>query len=160
KPFIPKMAARISDTDARYYAIARILLEEDFQALMTLNPSTIYLLFHKMNLFLDELLEDIERGSISSRFAIGDEVRAYVEATYRPSVARRRALEAALSAEAPRLRASAAWPGLRLVVSWRSPMLAPYLELLEPHLEGVIGRDYISMASEGIISIPVRDGKS
>jgi GH3 auxin-responsive promoter len=160
KPIIPKIVARIADTEARYYAIARILLEEEFHALMTLNPSTIYLLFHKMNVFKDQIFEDIEMGTISAGLPFGDDVRAYVKETYRPNPERRSALEASLSRDEPRLRASSAWPNLKLVVSWRSPMLAPYLRLLDPHLANVASRDYISMASEGIISIPVRDGKS
>ena len=39
-------------------------------------------------------------------------------------------------------------------------MLQPYLRMLEPHLVGVAGRDYISMASEGIIAVPVQPGGS
>jgi hypothetical protein len=52
------------------------------------------------------------------------------------------------------------WPELELAISWRSPMLAPYLRLLEPHLAGIAARDYLSMASEGVLAIPLRDGES
>lgn len=160
RPMIPKAIARIPDADARYYAIARVLLEEDVHALMTLNPSTIYLLFKKMDEHRARLLDDIEAGRLSDHLDFGDEVRAHATATFRPNPARRAELEATLLAEPPHLRAARAWPNLRLVVSWRSPMLRPYLRLLDPHLEGVAGRDYISMASEGIIAIPLRDGAS
>jgi hypothetical protein len=37
-------------------------------------------------------------------------------------------------------------------------MVAPYLKLLEPYVGSVPHRDYISMASEGIIAIPLEDG--
>ena len=42
-PIIPKSIAQISDSDSRYYTIARILLEQEFSVIMTLNPSTIVL---------------------------------------------------------------------------------------------------------------------
>jgi hypothetical protein len=39
-------------------------------------------------------------------------------------------------------------------------MVCPYLQLLDPFLRKVSQRDYISMASEGIIAIPVEDAES
>lgn len=137
-PIIPKEVAKIPDPEARYYAIARILMTEKFSALMALNPSTIYLLFKKMNDHAPALIAEIARSGNSARAA---------------------ELEAILGLGAG-LPASSVWPALKMVISWRSPMLQPYLRLLEPHLQGVTGRDYISTASEGIISIPVRDGGS
>ena len=40
-PLVPREVSRIEDHEARYYAIARVLLERDFTAIMALNPSTI-----------------------------------------------------------------------------------------------------------------------
>ncbi|MFO0722501.1 MAG: GH3 auxin-responsive promoter family protein [Myxococcota bacterium] len=160
KPIIPRAVAKIAGTDARYYAIARILVEERFSGLMTLNPSTLWLLFQKMNEFKEELFQDVEQGGLSARFDVAPEARRAVEETYRGNPARAAALRAVLNAEEPQLRAHAVWPELKLSVSWRSPMLAPYLKLLEPHLFGVKSRDYLSMASEGVISIPVEPEKS
>lgn len=133
KPIIPKEVARIPDADARYYAIAKVLLQEEFSGIMTLNPSTLLLLFQKMGRHAEELIADI--AQVNS--------------------ARAEALKRILRADEPRLLAKDAWPNLKLVVCWRSPMLAPYMRLLDPHLEGVGQRDYISMASEGVMSIPI-----
>lgn len=160
KPIIPRAVAKIEGTDARYYAIARILAEERFSGLMTLNPSTLWLLFQKMNEFKDELLRDVRRGGLSDRFNVAAGARAIVEETYRGNPARADAIEATLDSAEPFLRASRVWPGLKLVVSWRSPMLTPYLRMLEPHLVGVHSRDYLSMASEGVMSIPIEPEKS
>src|SRR5438445_779730 len=74
--------------------------------------------------------------------------------------ARARALHGAIARTSGRLLASAAWPGLKLAVFWRSPMLQPYVRLLAPHLSSIAQRDYLSMASEGTMSIPVTDGAS
>ncbi len=160
RPIIPKIVAKTKDTEARYYALARVLLEEEFTGLMTLNPSTIFLLFQKLNEHASALIEDVRRGGIRDDLPLSDEARAYVGETYRGNAARAELLGALRAAAGGQLLASQVWPALSLVVSWRSPMLQPYLRMLEPHLTGVSGRDYISMASEGIIAIPTVPGAS
>jgi hypothetical protein len=158
KPIIPKVVARISDPEARYYAIARVLLEERFSGIMTLNPSTLLLLFERMSMNREALIRDVERGGTESELRIPDEARAHLREVYPGNPARAAELRSNLRNGG--LFAFSAWPSMRLVVSWRSPMLAPYLRLLEPHLEGVGARDYISMASEGVLAIPVEPSVS
>jgi hypothetical protein len=52
------------------------------------------------------------------------------------------------------------WPNLEVLICWRSPMVFSYIELLRQHLGTVPQRDYILMASEGVIAIPFEDGVS
>lgn len=159
QPLIPKAVAQLGDSDSRYYAIARILLEERFAVIMTLNPSTILLLFQKVEQYAEALLHDIEHGGITAPgLSVSDDVRAYVAERYPGNPARAaqlRALEAP-----PGLLAHRLWPELALAICWRSPMLAPYIELLTPHFEGVAQRDYILMASEGVMAVPIADDTS
>jgi hypothetical protein len=179
---LPKSVGAIADSAARYYAVARILAEEDVSLFMALNPSTILLLFRKMNELGDRLIDDVERGGISDRIDVGAEVRAHVAARYTGNPSRAAELRALLSchddddgggggsnsgeetplptSDPPQLLAHRVWPNLKLVVSWRSPMQRPYLDLLAPHLRAVPQRDYILMASEGIIAIPHEDQRS
>lgn len=159
KPIIPKSVAQIGDPDSRYYAIARILLEEQFAVIMTLNPSTILLLFQKVGQYAEQLIADIERGGIGAELAVGDEVRGYVAQTYGGNPRRAEQLRA-LHRGGPGLLAHRAWPELSLAICWRSPMLQPYIDLLAPHLHGVAQRDYILMASEGVMAVPLEDGRS
>jgi GH3 auxin-responsive promoter len=156
---LPKFIGAIADSSARYYTVARILAEENVSLFMALNPSTILLLFRKMNEHRDALIRDVERGGLSPDFPVSDEVRAHVSASYAGNPARARELRAHLD-RGGELFAQNVWSGLRLVVSWRSPMQRPYLQLLEPHLGAVPQRDYILMASEGIIAIPHVDHRS
>jgi hypothetical protein len=158
RPIIPRAVAQIAGAEDRYYTIARVLLEERFSGLMTLNPSTILLLFQRLQEHAPALIQDLERGGLGEGVSVSDEVRREIAERY-PSNPRRAAELRALQDKGA-LLASEVWPGLSLVVSWRSPMLAPYLELLEPHLRGVGVRDYISMASEGVMSIPIEPGRS
>ncbi|HWB74199.1 MAG TPA: GH3 auxin-responsive promoter family protein [Nannocystaceae bacterium] len=157
-PIIPKSVAQIGDHEGRYYALARILLEERFTVMMTLNPSTILLLFQKIESYADELIDDIAKGGISERIRTGDIVRSYVAERYRGNPARADELRALKASGG--LLAHRCWPELKLAICWRSPMLQPYLELLAPHLVGVSARDYILMASEGVMAIPIDDGRS
>ena len=160
RPIIPKAVAQIGDSDSRYYAIARILLEERFAVIMTLNPSTILLLFQKVAQFADALIDDIERGGIGGTdLAVSDEVRDYVARTYAGNPARAAELRA-LAGQAPGVLAHRVWPELALAICWRSPMLQPYIDLLAPHFSGVAQRDYILMASEGVMAVPIEDGRS
>jgi hypothetical protein len=159
RPIVPKAVAQIDDSDARYYAIARILLEEEFSVIMTLNPSTILLLFDKLVEHVGALADDLERGGIDPGRPVGDAVRAELSSRYGGNPARAQQLRA-LAAEGT-LHAHRIWPALALAISWRSPMLAPYLRLLAPHFaDRVAGRDYILMASEGVMAVPLADGSS
>jgi hypothetical protein len=159
RPLIPKSVAQIGDPDSRYYAIARILLEEQFAVIMTLNPSTILLLFQKVAQYAEPLLDDVAHGGISGAgLSVSDEVRAYVAERY-PGNPMRAAELRALQAPAG-LLAHRVWPQLALAICWRSPMLAPYIELLGPHFQGVAQRDYILMASEGVMAVPIEDDES
>jgi len=159
RPLIPKSIAQIGDSDSRYYAIARILLEENFAVIMTLNPSTILLLFQKVAQFADQLLVDIEKGGMSGELGVSDEVRQYVTENYAGNPERAAQL-AGLRGQPPGLLAHRIWPELSLAICWRSPMLQPYIDLLAPHFSGVAQRDYILMASEGVMAVPIEDGAS
>jgi hypothetical protein len=157
---IPKLVSQISDSDSRYYTVARILLEEDVSLLMALNPSTLVLLFRKLNAFAEELIRDVEQGTLKRELQVSNEVREHVTSRYRGNPARADQLREFLRRNDSVLAAHEVWPTLKLVVSWRSPMQQPYLRLLEPHLATVSQRDYLLMASEGIIAIPMEDAAS
>jgi len=157
---LPKFISKIEDSTARYYTVARILCEEDVSLLMALNPSTVLLLFRKMNELKEFLLRDIERGGLCAEFDVSEEVRSYVGSTYRGNPARAAELRTIGEDHDLALPARCVWPGLKLHVSWRSPAQKPYLKLLEPHLGSIPQRDYILMASEGIVAIPYADQKS
>jgi hypothetical protein len=157
---IPKCVSAISDPDIRYYTVARILLEEDVSLLMALNPSTFLVLLRKLDLFIEDLVADVERGGLKPEIRVSAEVRRHVTETYRGNPERARRLRKLLRKTGRPATACEIWPSLRLVVSWRSPMQAPYLRLLQPYLGQVAQRDYLLMASEGVIAIPIDDETS
>lgn len=154
-PF-PREIANIADAQARYYTLARIMLEMDVTALMALNPSTILLLLEAIQRNTARLVEDIARGGLSREIPVTREAANYIAAHFRGNHARAQKLESVFSGSEA-IPARRIWPNLQLVICWRSPMVRPYIELLTPFLDGLPQRDYLTMASEGIIAIPLRD---
>src|SRR6266576_1540346 len=123
---LPREILNISGAEARYYTIARILLETDVSVLMALNPSTIVRLFEVLDGYGDLLVKDVRTGGLSTAMNVGPRVR----------------------------------PNLQVAICWRSRMVRPYVDLLERFVGDLPQRDYITMASEGIIAIPFEDGVS
>ena len=157
---LPRSISQIADPDSRYYTVARILLEEDVSLLMALNPSTLLVLFRKLCAFAEDLIRDVEQGGLKRGLEVSVDVRDHVAARYTGNPERASELRGLLRSADPTLAAHEVWPMLSLVVSWRSPMQRPYLRLLQPHLASVPQRDYILMASEGVIAIPTEDHAS
>jgi hypothetical protein len=154
-PF-PREIANITDSEVRYYILARIMLEMDVTALMTLNPSTLLLLSEVIHRNAQRLIEDVGRGGLSRDITLTHDMEARIRADFTGNKQRAQELERVFS-EAEGAPARRIWPNLQLVVCWRSPMVHPYIELLAPFLRDIPQRDYLSMASEGIMAIPFRD---
>lgn len=155
---LPTAVRNVSEVESRYYTIARYLLEEDLSIVMALQPSTLLLLFEKLNGHAETLIEDIHCGGLTDRFDIPDQVRDDARQRFPAKPVRARELEAFLKPGPIRWLATELWPDLKVVACWRSPMLSWYLRRLEAYIgPGPEQRDYVSMASEGILAIPVRD---
>jgi hypothetical protein len=156
--FVPPAAlSAVADGDARYYLLARLLLEEDLTMLMSLNPSTILVLLRKIEELADPLLDDLERGELSPELAIAPEVRRAVTDRCRAHPERARRIRRALRPATPRFHAADLWPRLAVIVSWQSSMQRTYLEMLAPYVASIPHDDYPTMASEGVIAIPLAD---
>lgn len=156
---LPREVMKIPDAEARYYTIARIMLETDLTVLMALNPSTLLLLADVIQRNTARLIEDIRWGALNADLPVTPEVRAYVSSRFHPNPGRARQLERILE-DGEMLPAARLWPNLQMVVCWRSRVVRPYIDLLQPFLGGIPQRDYLTMASEGIMAIPLQDGVS
>lgn len=155
-PIPHEIIMKIRDLEARYYTIARIMLETDLTVLMALNPSTILLLAGVIQQNAPRLIEDVRCGGVTTDLSLTEEVRAYMCARCHGHPDRARELERILE-DGGALPAARVWPNLQLAVCWRSPVVHPYIELLHPFLGSIPQRDYLTMASEGIMAIPLQD---
>jgi hypothetical protein len=84
----PADVFHIADYKARYYAIMRMGIERDATLIITANPSTLVEMQTNANEFYDDYVNDIEHGTLSTRFSIPGEIRAALEAKIKPNPAR------------------------------------------------------------------------
>ncbi|MCU1220935.1 MAG: hypothetical protein JWN42_2132 [Candidatus Angelobacter sp.] len=153
---LPREIIKVGDSEARYYTIARIMLETDLTVLMALNPSTLLLLGDVIRRNATRLIEDVRCGGMTADLSVTKEVRAYMDARFHGNPRRALELERLLE-DGEALPAARVWPNLQLAACWRSPVVNPYIELIQPFLGSLPQRDYLTMASEGIMAIPLQD---
>ncbi|AEF83277.1 GH3 auxin-responsive promoter family protein [Leadbettera azotonutricia] len=107
----------IADYKARYYTIMRMGIEQDCTLIITANPSTLVEMQNNANEFYDDYVEDIEKGTLSRKFPIPDEIRAVLAERLKPNPER--------AAELRRLKAQYGnvlprhyWPNMQAVNVW------------------------------------------
>lgn len=157
---LPQDVCRVPDAKARYYAIARVLIEQDISVLMALNPSTLLLLLETIEKQFSSLVRNIASGGISVAMELPPTLRREFVAAYPGNATRAQQLHNARTSAGNGHNLASIWPNLRVAISWRSPMVMPYLELLRQYLGSVPQRDYLLIASEGVVAIPYEDNVS
>lgn len=147
----PPGLRRIEDAELRYYAAARFALQGPLHGIMCLNPSTLLAFCRTILQHREALKEGLESGTLglpSDRTT--PELLALLDGLEKAPV------PPALTEGALGLRDL--WPELDLVICWRSEAVRPYTRLIEPYLEGIAIRDYLSQSSECIMTVPFADG--
>jgi hypothetical protein len=107
----------IPDYKARYYTIMRMGIEQDITLIITANPSTLIEMQNNANEFYDEYMQDIEKGTLSRRLSIPDEIRAALEARIKPNPGRAAELRA-LKAQYGKVLPKHYWPRMEAVNVW------------------------------------------
>ena len=149
----PPGLRRIEDAEIRYYAAARFALQGSLDGIMCLNPSTLLAFCRTIERGREQLAEGLSTGTLGLPAADGDpSLAALLDGLQQAPV------PSALG-EGP-LRLIDLWPELALVICWRSEAVRPYTKLIEPYLEGIAVRDYLSQSSECIMAVPFEDGGS
>ncbi|MDR1566260.1 MAG: GH3 auxin-responsive promoter family protein [Treponema sp.] len=113
----PADVFHITDYKARYYAIMRMGIERDARLIITANPSTLVEMQTNANEFYDDYVDDIERGTVSKKFPIPDEIRAAMEAHTRPNPARAAELRK-LKERYGTVLPKHYWPNMEVVNVW------------------------------------------
>ncbi|MCL2127171.1 MAG: GH3 auxin-responsive promoter family protein [Treponema sp.] len=113
----PSELFHIADYKARYYGIMRMGIERDVHLLLTANPSTLVEMQTNANEFFDDYCSDIEHGTVSTRFAIPENIREAMLAYLKPNpqrAAELRKLKARYGTVLPKHY----WPNLQVVNVW------------------------------------------
>lgn len=146
----------IKDYDARYYCILRIGIEKDVSTVATLNPSTIILLCQKIEKWKDNIINDIEKGTLDEGFDIPEKIRKTLAASLRPNPKRACELKA-IAKEKGQLLPKYFWPNLELIECWKGGTVNIYLKVLPQYFGQVAVRDFGCLSTEARSSVPMSD---
>ena len=113
----PAEVFHITDYKARYYSVMRIGIEQDAHLIIAANPSTLVEMQNNANEFFDDYCDDIERGTLSAKFPIPDNIRAAIEAHIRPNPVRAAELRK-LKERYGTVLPGHYWPNLQVVNTW------------------------------------------
>lgn len=136
----PPCVDEITDPEARYYTMMRCALALKLSLIATANPSTVERLIEVAHKYYDELLSDIQHGTLSYKLKIDPGVRSQLE--FRPEPARAFEL---------RGKSSPAewWPELQILCTWKSGNTALSSQRLKPAFpESMIHQEVGYFASE------------
>lgn len=158
---LPRELLAIDNTDAKLYMSLRIALADPRVGMaMTANPSTLIEFARRLNLHRDLLVRDLFDGSVASELELPPRVaRSLRRWTGRRHRQRARELERVMQRH-DRLHPRDAWPNLSLLAVWTGGSVGVYLPQLREYFGDLPVRDHGLSASEGRMTVPLRDGTS
>lgn len=155
----PSAVFYINDYKARNYALMRTGIEQNVTCFITANPSTVLELQRTVDENFDEMVKDIENGTLSSKFEIGEEQRAALCAKYKPNPKRAEELRA-LKAKYGQVLPKHYWPDFQLLTTWKCGNTHVYSEKFKTWFpEGISHPEFGYFSSECRFGL-VMDGGS
>ena len=115
---IPACVNDIPDYTARYYVMMRLGVAQDITFIVTANPSTMLEFAHAAVEHFDEIIEDVEKGTLSDKYDIPAEVREEIMHGIRPDPKRAEFLRK-VKAEHPEPQFKDYWPNLQYLNTWK-----------------------------------------
>lgn len=140
---------------ARYLHLLFALEEERLWALAAFFPSTLLYIFRALQQYSEDLLRDLNDGTITVNLELDPGVRQQLSAMRRPNPERARHLSRLL--EQGRFTAKDIWPQCGVVFAAGSGTFRFYVEQLEPYLGGIPVLSPIYAASEATVGIGLPD---
>lgn len=124
----PASVMSIGDYTARNYTLMRMALQHrDVTLWATANPSTILELMRTVDEHAEQLIDDIEKGTLCYDFDISDYIREELEAYMSPKPERAEELRGLLR-EHGRLLPKDYWPWLQYLSTWKCGNTKIYME--------------------------------
>lgn len=114
----PSEVYDIKDYSARYYTMMRLAIAHSVTYIVAPNPSTIMELVHNAEEYFEDYIEDIEKGTLSSKFDIPEEIRAALAPKLKSDPQRADFLRK-IKAEHPVPQIKHWWPELQFLSSWK-----------------------------------------
>ena len=114
----PSEVYDIKDYTARYYTMMRLAIAHSVTYIVAPNPSTIMELVHNAEEYFEDYIEDIEKGTLSSKFDIPEKIRAALAPKIKADPQRADFLRK-IKAEHPTPQIKHWWPELQFLSSWK-----------------------------------------
>jgi hypothetical protein len=156
----PAAASAIRDHAAKQYVALLLSLARPVGMIVAPNPSTLAAIARLLNDRKEDLLRDLRDGTLNPRVPVADDVRAQLAPFIKKRERRARQL-GAIAEKTGELWPRDAWPADRMLLgTWTGGSVGPYLRQLGRYYGETYVRDLGLLASEGRMSIPLRDGMS
>ena len=156
----PACARGCGDSTAVDYAVMRFALEErNVTSAGGNNGGRLRLLLNTADSYSAEIIEDIEKGTISDKFNIEPAARAAMEAAAKPAPERAAELREALAKGGGHFKPKYVWPNFKGMIVWISGLMAAHIEDIIPDLaENSVFMDPGYGASEIDFNFPMEAG--
>lgn len=158
---VPLPVIRIDDPAVKHYTALRLTLTApNVGMIITANPSTLIEFAKRADRQKETLIRDIFDGTLSAPGPLPTQVESALTARIRRrDPPRARQLEA-IAARTGTLYPKDFWPELSLLAVWMGGSVGVYLPRLQDYYGQAALRDHGLSASEGRMTIPLRDGTS
>lgn len=158
---VPSAATRIDHPPSKHYTTLRIALASRRVGWVgTANPSTLIEVARLADARRESLIRDIFNGTLADDVQLPDDVREALAPRLRARDPRRaRELERIVERTGT-LYPRDFWPALTVLTVWMGGSVGVYLPRLEEYYGRPAIRDHGISASEGRMTIPLRDGTS
>jgi hypothetical protein len=154
---LPAPVIRIMDHAAKHYTALRIsLVSRRVGKIITANPSTLIEVAKRSDREKESLIRDIFDGTLNPDHDIPQPLRKSLAPSLRKDPKRARELQS-IADRTGWLYPKDVWPQLTLLAVWTGGAVSLYLSQLSQYYGDVPIRDHGISASEGRMTIPLRD---
>ena len=125
----PASVMSIEDYAARNYTLMRLAIQHwDVTLWSTANPSTILELQRAVDENLELMIEDIEKGTLSDKFAIDNSIREELKSYMRPRPKRAKELRELRDKNGGRILPRDYWKKLQILSTWKCGNTKVYMD--------------------------------
>lgn len=156
---VPYDVFEVANYDQRYYLVLRFAVEKNITFTATPNPSAYLRLADCLQKKSELLIKSIREGTLGIKLASNEQhIQLALEKRLRPNPRRARSLEKILH-QYDRLYPRDVWPQLRFLGCWTGGSVGILASKIRDFYgEALQIRDLGYLASEGRMSLPLRDG--
>ncbi len=159
---IPYDVFEISDYQAKYYTLMRIGVASNVGLICTANPSSILKMCDKANEFSEEIIRDINDGTLWQALHVPPQIRRELEKRLKPNPRRAKMLAKARASRGGVLKPADYWPSIAMIGCWKGGTVGHYIEKFPEWFypdgqKPLQIRDWGYLSSEARGSIPLSD---